>query len=158
MNGIKSKIGDIKNAVTNVADTIKSHLHFSVPDEGPLTDFPTWMPDMMKGLAEGIEKNMKYVQGAVTDLAAAMIPTVDLSQTLRQYDAGMLRLPTAVSAQSAQIGTAAQAAAGGNSFYITINVQQMSGDYDARRAAEIMAEKIDELTMDNNSRQGVWSR
>lgn len=34
VNGIKSCIGKVKDAVTNVAETIRSFLHFSVPDEG----------------------------------------------------------------------------------------------------------------------------
>ena len=51
VNGIRSCIGAVANAVTDVANTIRSHLHFSVPDEGPLTDFESWMPDFMSGLA-----------------------------------------------------------------------------------------------------------
>lgn len=39
------------DAVKSVADKIKSFLHFSVLDEGPLTDYESWMPDFMKGLA-----------------------------------------------------------------------------------------------------------
>lgn len=157
INGIKSKIGELGNAVTGVANTIKSYLHFSVPDVGPLTDFPTWMPDMMQGLAQGITQNMKYVKGAVSNLAAAMIPSVDLSQTLRQYDAGLLRMPPSASALPTQSGTAEQAAAGNSVYNITVNVQQMSNDYDARRAAEIMAQEIERLKTDNNSLKGAWS-
>ena len=54
VNGIKSCIGAVGNAVSSVADKIRSFLHFSVPDEGPLTDYESWMPDFMKGLAKGI--------------------------------------------------------------------------------------------------------
>ena len=43
--------------VSGLADRIRSFLHFSAPDEGPLADYETWMPDFMKGLASGIEKN-----------------------------------------------------------------------------------------------------
>lgn len=39
VNGIKSCIGKVKDAVCSVADTIKAFLHFSVPDEGPLTEY-----------------------------------------------------------------------------------------------------------------------
>ncbi len=45
VEGIKSKIQAVADAVTGVADKIKSFLHFSVPDEEPLTDFESWMPD-----------------------------------------------------------------------------------------------------------------
>ena len=44
-------------SATMMANPVRSHLHFSVPDEGPLTDFESWMPDFMCGLAEGIEKS-----------------------------------------------------------------------------------------------------
>lgn len=54
VDGIKGAIGKVGDAVKGVADKIKSFLHFSVPDEGPLTDFQSWMPDFMSGLAQGI--------------------------------------------------------------------------------------------------------
>ena len=73
MDGIKSCIGKVKSAVTSVADTIRSFLHFSVPDVGPLTDYESWMPDFMKGLAEGIEKSKYLVSRAVDGLASDMI-------------------------------------------------------------------------------------
>ena len=43
--------------MSSVASAIKSFLHFSVPDEGPLTDYESWMPDFMHGLAKGIDKS-----------------------------------------------------------------------------------------------------
>ena len=39
VNGIKNCIGKVADAVKGVANKIKSFLHFSVPDEGPLADF-----------------------------------------------------------------------------------------------------------------------
>ena len=73
MNGIRSCIGAVANAVTDVANMIRSHLHFSVPDEGPLTDFESWMPDFMQGLAEGIEKSRVIVKDAVNGVAADLV-------------------------------------------------------------------------------------
>ena len=73
VNGIKSCIGKVKDAVCSVADTIKSFLHFSVPDEGPLTEYESWMPDFMSGLAKGIEKSKGMVKDAVSGLAADMV-------------------------------------------------------------------------------------
>ena len=73
VNGIRSCIGAVANAVTDVANTIRAHLHFSVPDEGPLTDFESWMPDFMGGLAEGIEKSRCLVKAAVDSVAADMV-------------------------------------------------------------------------------------
>lgn len=73
VNGIKSCIGKIKDAVGNVAETIRSFLHFSVPDEGPLTDYESWMPDFMSGLAKGIEQSKGMVEKAVRGVAADMV-------------------------------------------------------------------------------------
>ncbi len=72
VNGIRSKIQSVASAVTDIADTIRSYLHFSVPDTGPLTDFHSWMPDFMKGLADGINKSKKYVETAVASVADSM--------------------------------------------------------------------------------------
>ena len=72
VSGIRSCIGSVADSVTEVADTIRSFLHFSVPDVGPLTDFESWMPDFMKGLADGIDKSKKYVETAVSGVADAM--------------------------------------------------------------------------------------
>lgn len=82
VNGIKSCIGKVKDAVCSVADTIKSFLHFSVPDEGPLTEYESWMPDFMSELAKGIEKSKGMVKDAVSGLAADMVvnPQVNAGQ------------------------------------------------------------------------------
>ena len=65
VNGIKSCIGAVGDAVKSVADKIKSFLHFSVPDEGPLTDYESWMPDFIGGLAKGIEKSRGMIENAM---------------------------------------------------------------------------------------------
>lgn len=76
VSGIKNCIGKVADAVKGVADKIRSFLHFSVPDEGPLADFESWMPDFMKGLAKGINKSRKYVEAAVSGVADAMTLTM----------------------------------------------------------------------------------
>lgn len=83
VNGIKSCIGKVKDAVVNVAETIKSFLHFSVPDEGPLTDYESWMPDFMKGLADGIKTSKDMVAKAVSGVAEDMVisPTAKLNSS-----------------------------------------------------------------------------
>lgn len=85
-NGIRSCIGTVANAVTDVANTIRSHLHFSVPDEGPLTDFESWMPDFMQGMAEGIEKSRGMVKTAVNSVAADMV----ISSQMAVTDSGVM--------------------------------------------------------------------
>lgn len=73
IDGLRSMIGSLADSVSGIADTIHSYLHFSVPDVGPLTDFESWMPDFMSGLAEGIEKSRGMVKAAVNSVAADMV-------------------------------------------------------------------------------------
>ena len=86
VNGIRSCIGAVAGAVTDVANTIRAHLHFSVPDEGPLTDFESWMPDFMSGLAEGIEKSRGMVKAAVNSVTADMV----VSPQMAMADSGVM--------------------------------------------------------------------
>ena len=79
VNGIKSCIGAVGDAVKSVADKIKSFLHFSVPDEGPLTDYESWMPDFMQGLAKGLEGSRGLNEKAVSGVASDMVINPKLS-------------------------------------------------------------------------------
>ena len=72
VNGIKGAAGAVGDAVKGVADKIKGFLGFSEPDEGPLSDFHTYMPDMIDLMAKGIRTGKKKVEGAVSDLADGM--------------------------------------------------------------------------------------
>lgn len=71
-DGIKGAIGKVTSAVSGVANKIRSFLHFSEPDVGPLSDFHTYMPDMMSGLASGIKSGIPILQKAA-GLAAGAI-------------------------------------------------------------------------------------
>nr|WP_300823683.1 phage tail tape measure protein [uncultured Schaedlerella sp.] len=75
VNGIKSMIGKVGEAVSSVADKIRSFLHFSVPDEGPLTDYENWMPDFIGGLAKGIETSRGMIEQAMQGVAGDMTVT-----------------------------------------------------------------------------------
>ena len=70
--GIRNAIGNVTSAVSSVANKIRSFLHFSVPDEGPLTEYESWMPDFMKGLAKGIEKSKSVVTDAIAGVSKDM--------------------------------------------------------------------------------------
>ena len=75
VNGIKSMIGKVGDAVSSVADKIRSFLHFSVPDEGPLTDYEKWMPDFIGGLAKGIEKSRGMIESAMNGVTSDLTIT-----------------------------------------------------------------------------------
>lgn len=71
-NGIASGMQNLLNTVKNLAGRIASFLHFSRPDEGPLRDYETWMPDFMAGLAGGIRSNTWRVEDALGSLTSQM--------------------------------------------------------------------------------------
>lgn len=59
--GIKSKVSGVVSAVSGIASRVKSFLGFSEPEEGPLSNFSTYAPDMMKLFAQGIKDNEHLV-------------------------------------------------------------------------------------------------
>ena len=63
-----------------------------MPDKGPLTDYESWMPDFMRGLADGINKSKKYVEKAVSGVAETMKLTKqsDLSYRLDGVSAAVV--------------------------------------------------------------------
>lgn len=63
-NGIMDYARQVWDQVKNFAEGIWRLLHFSEPEEGPLKDFNSWAPDMMKQYAKGIESNAYRVQDA----------------------------------------------------------------------------------------------
>ena len=57
IGGIKQKWENLKNTVSNVAQSVKDFLGFSEPKKGPLSNFHTYAPDMMDLFAKGIRDN-----------------------------------------------------------------------------------------------------
>jgi len=78
VDGITGAVGKVTDAVKGVADKIKSFLHFSVPDEGPLTDYQSWMPDFMGGLAAGIEQSAPKVISAAEAIAGKLANSLNI--------------------------------------------------------------------------------
>ena len=65
INGIKAKFQEVKETLTSLGDLIKSYIGFSEPDLGPLSNFHTFAPDMMKLFSEGITENANLITEAV---------------------------------------------------------------------------------------------
>lgn len=142
VQGIKDKISTVTNAVKSVANSVRSFLHFSRPDEGPLRDYETWMPDFMEGLAHGIDANAWRVEDALLDATSKMrmdIGTVGITGT-----AGVTPY------QNSGVGRAASAS-GGDVFNITINGAKYS---DEQTLARAVAEQIQYMT---ERRQAVYA-
>ena len=74
ISGISSMISSLTSRIKGVASTIKSYIGFSEPEKGPLSDFHTYMPDMIDLMSKGIEGNVGRLKGPMTDLANAIIP------------------------------------------------------------------------------------
>lgn len=121
VGGIKSKYEDLKSAARGAAEKISSFLHFSEPDEGPLANFHTFAPDMMKLFAQGIKDNTDMIQDQMN--TAFALPNVEGTY-----------------ANSGAVKT------GSNT--ITINVYGAEGQ-DEERLAEIVGDRLmHELNME----------
>lgn len=82
INGIKGTVGKVGDAAKGVADKIKKFLHFSRPDIGPLHDYETWMPDMIKGMTKGINKSSYLLENATDRMARSMADKLSFNDIL----------------------------------------------------------------------------
>lgn len=144
VNGIKSCIGAVGDAVKSVADKIKSFLHFSVPDEGPLTDYESWMPDFMGGLAKGIEKSKGMVAKAIEGVSQDMIISPNVS--------GMETVAGMQPSEQSSTGIASMMSA------ITSAIKDMKGDSgDIVIAVYLGGTMIDEVIVSAQQRANLRS-
>lgn len=77
VDGITGAVSAVGDAVKGVADKIKSFLGFSEPEDGPLSNFHTYMPDMMNLMAQGIRKGKSVVGNAIKALTGDMSDEVN---------------------------------------------------------------------------------
>lgn len=95
-SGIKRRISSLISTVTSIPSKIRKLLHFSRPDEGPLRDYETWMPDMMDGLSKGIRDNTYKVEDEMKSLASKMnvnaYSKADVSQVLSANSSTVIHL------------------------------------------------------------------
>ena len=64
ISGIREKFAALGEAVSSAAQTVKNFLGFSEPEKGPLSNFHTYAPDMMRLFAKGIEDNEDIIEDA----------------------------------------------------------------------------------------------
>lgn len=136
-DGIRGAIGKVTGAVKGVADKIRSFLHFSEPDVGPLSDFHTYMPDMMSGLASGIKAGIPMLQKAAGLAAGAISGGLD----------GTITTDGIVGASS---GSYYSQGSGNTTNYgaTTINVYGTAG-----QDTETLADKVAEVIFDRVRRE-----
>lgn len=113
IDGITSKISSAVNAIKNFGNKIRSLLHFSRPDTGPLRDYESWMPDFMAGLAKGIKENEYLVTNAVSGLARNMsnsiyqetqAPVIDYNQIYSAFKAASRETSFKIILDSRELG------------------------------------------------------
>lgn len=92
--GIGAMAEEAWKAVSDFAKGIADRLGFSEPEIGPLSDFHTYAPDMMKLFAEGVENNADLVNDAIEknfDFSDAIVsPEVDYQQVYQSNTEGAL--------------------------------------------------------------------
>lgn len=71
-NGILQFMDYVTRPIRNLADKIASFLHFSKPDEGPLREYETWMPDFVEGLARSLTRSAPILTRAAEGLAGQL--------------------------------------------------------------------------------------
>ena len=92
-NGIRSKTSTVGKAVESMANTVRSMLHFSEPDLGPLADFSSYAPDMMDLFAQGVLDNEDKVTNAVEkafDLKDTIISTPSAIPSVTGASSGLI--------------------------------------------------------------------
>ena len=72
VDGIRSMISSVIDAVKGIANTVADWLHFSRPEKGPLREYESWMPDMIDGMVSGIKANEYKLSNAVGSMASGV--------------------------------------------------------------------------------------
>lgn len=132
VDGIKSAVGKVGEAVAGVAGKIKSFIGFSEPEIGPLSDFHTYMPDMVDLMARGINANKGKLTSAMQSLCG------DIS----------IMAQAGIAATPATAAAAMGASSISKTFVQTNNFnQQFSGEQAIqRRAAKAMEKAAGDVT------------
>lgn len=89
-SGIRGAISTVTSAASTVASKIKEYIGFSEPERGPLSNFHTYMPDMLELMAKGIKENIPLAVNAISALASSLSSEFE-SMT---YSASVASLPS----------------------------------------------------------------
>lgn len=134
IGGIYSMWNNLTTAASNVGQAIRDFLGFSEPKKGPLSNFHTFSPDMMKLFAQGIRENEDVITNQIKksfDFSDLMNNGLNAS-----FDANSISGYSAAS-QKAPIAN-----------YNTFNIYQQPGEnmYE-------LAERIGQILNNNMSRE-----
>lgn len=98
VRGITNFAHTVTNAVSNLASRIRSYIGFSEPEKGPLSNFHTYMPDMLDLMEKGILDNEYKAVGAVSHVAKA------ISDEVQNGDYGTVGISTEAQVSSSLTG------------------------------------------------------
>lgn len=118
VNGIKSKISAVTNAVKSVANKVKDFLGFSEPKEGPLSNFHTYGPDMMSLYGQGIRANAWRVTDAVRDVSDQIAGAAAMPEFGAGTTGGQSRSSSGGNLGAEAIAAAVKSALQGSSVYL----------------------------------------
>lgn len=118
VNGIKSKISAVTNAVKSVANKVKDFLGFSEPKEGPLSNFHTYGPDMMSLYGQGIRANAWRVTDAVRDVSDQIAGAAAMPEFGAGTTGGQSRFSSGGNLGAEAIAAAVKSALHGSSVYL----------------------------------------
>ena len=129
--GVRAAAGSVVRAAENVASKVRSLLHFSVPDTGPLSDADEYMPDFMKLLASGIKKNQDKVVMAVKTLSGSMktnlnTPVGDMGDKVKSVVSGFA---TTISGSTTRVRSAASGLASGIRTGLMSGLEGMTSEF-----------------------------
>ena len=138
IGGIKSKFEDVRTAISDVAGEIRAFLHFTEPDKGPLSDFHTYMPDMIDLMSKGMYAGIPDIKKASYAVANAMssnfsansvsIPSISAGGMYRTATAGSYGDVSSSVTQAVNMGMAYAMMQNGNQqneqpIYVTVKTQ-----------------------------------
>ena len=153
--GVRAAAGSVVRVAENVASKVRSLLHFSVPDEGPLSDADTYMPDFMKLLASGIRKNSGGLVDQVEMLAQKVregVSMIGLDELpwpeLPRFPRGIMNMPQAAVAGLGGAVTTNNRTTNLGGVHITVNGYNARND---NELAQIVADKINEMIDQDDS-------
>ena len=147
INGIKGMMGNVGKAVKGLADKIKSFLHFSKPDEGPLREYEKWMPDMVKGLAKGMHDNSYLLAKESENLAQEIKDNLDFEDIYSD-------MQDAIDMETSKIGSSIELS-GANSSLSQMISASASFDGTIEVQANIDGEKVWENQQKISQRKSI---
>ncbi len=82
VSGIMGGISRVGDAVSGIADEVRSFLGFSEPEQGSLSNFHTFAPDMIDLFSQGIDESIPTLERSLSnmsDFVADNMPTLDMA-------------------------------------------------------------------------------